>query len=119
MTQISHLILSSLCKALPTTLPTTTIAPSPPPTPTTSTSPPISVPALENFDLELCTIWPWQEPSRRAMILQRIAIVKCGPYEKCTSVPKTEIYGLNFGYELPLFLKVSLIFGIFKIKSYC
>ena len=117
MTQISHLILSSLCKALPTTLPPTTIAPSP--TPTTSTSPPISVPALENFDLELCTIWPWQEPSRRAMILQRIAIVKCGPYEKCTSVPKTEIYGLNFGYELPLFFKVSLIFGIFKIKLYC
>ena len=119
MTQISHLILSSLCKALPTLppitllptkLPPTTIAPSPPPPQTVFNG---------NFDLELCTIWPWQEPSKRSMVLQRIAIVKCGPYEKCTSVPKAEIYGLNFGYELPLFFKVSLIFGIFKIKLLC
>ena len=112
MTKISHLILSSLCKALPTTLPPT------PPPPTPTTSPAISAPSPDNVDLELCLIWPWQEPSRRGMILERINIVTCEPNEKCISAPPkvAEIYGLKFGYELPLFFKVSLIFGILKIS---
>merc|ERR1712179_334789 len=46
-------------------------------------------------DLELCMIWPWQ--LKRSMVLQTIDIVKCQPDEKCTQVPDTKIYGLNFG----------------------
>merc|ERR1712179_815867 len=52
-------------------------------------------------DLELCMIWPWQ--LKRSMVLQTIDIVKCQPDEKCTQVPDTKIYGLNFGRCIPKF----------------
>ena len=65
-------------------------------------TPPVTPITPPKADLELCMIWPWQ----RSMVLQTINIVKCEPNEKCTQVPDTKIYGLNFGYELPLFLSL-------------
>ena len=49
--------------------------------------------------LEMCLVWPTQQPQGRNNNILQILIIECQPDEICSPVPGFEAFGTGLGYN--------------------